>query len=116
MKLRKRFKAQAGSKEVLEKRCKVLQELCGKQRLEVDALRDDAFQSGLSRPQLTTNAMHVVCNWGVSASITDVSQCKTRISQSLIIQQSLVASHTLICIQHCMSLQGRASTDKKLVC
>ena len=82
MKLRKRLKAQAGSKEVLEKQCKALQELCGKQRLEVDALRDDASQSGPSQPQSTTNAMHVVCNKGVSASITDVSQCKTGISQS----------------------------------
>lgn len=46
MKLRKRFKAQAGSKEVLEKQCKALQELCGKQRLEVDALTVEASQSG----------------------------------------------------------------------
>ena len=53
MKLRKKFKAQTGSQQVLEKQCKALQELCGKQRLEVDALRDDASQSGQSCPLAT---------------------------------------------------------------
>ena len=42
VKLRKRFKALAGSKEALEKQSKALQELHAKQRLEMDGLRDDA--------------------------------------------------------------------------
>lgn len=63
VKLRKRFKAQAGSKGMVEKQCRTLQELCSKQRLEMDALRDGASQSGQcflnSQPQPTnTSCVH----------------------------------------------------------
>ena len=49
VKLRKRLKAEAGSKEGLEKQGKALQELCAKQRLQMDALTDAASQSGQLR-------------------------------------------------------------------
>ena len=76
VKLRKRFKAQTGSKEVLEKQCKALQELCGKQRLEMDALTDDASQSGQCCKRTDTfnhsqPTLHV-CNVEYCASIMQV--------------------------------------------
>ena len=46
VRLRKRYKAQSSANLVLEKQCKALQELCAKQRLDVDSLRDAASQSG----------------------------------------------------------------------
>ena len=57
VKLRKRFKALAGSKEALEKQGKALQELCAQQRLEMNALRDDASQSGQSQARSITTSM-----------------------------------------------------------
>lgn len=73
VKLRKRFKALAGSKEALEKQSKALQELCGKQRLEMDTLRDNASQSGQSHAQLpSTQGPTHVRNFSFDAGIADL--------------------------------------------
>ena len=65
VKLCKRSKALAGSQEALEKQGKALQELHGKQCLEMDALRDDASRSGQSHAPITTSARKqlFICFW-----------------------------------------------------
>jgi len=46
VKLRKKTRTLAASNQTLEERNKALQELCGKQRLELDDVREEASQSG----------------------------------------------------------------------
>ena len=44
IKLRKKFRAQLGTNQMLEKQCKTLQEIGNKQLLELNALKEDAFR------------------------------------------------------------------------
>ena len=69
MKLRKRFRAEAGSREGLQKQCKALQELCGRQRLEMDALMMLPSQVSFATVNYTNQLPVLVCNLGRDASL-----------------------------------------------
>ena len=47
--LRKKYKAQVGTNQKLEKQCKLLQEIGGKQLLELNTLKQDAFRERESK-------------------------------------------------------------------
>lgn len=50
VKLRKKYKGQVGTNQVMEKQVKTLQEIGNKQRLELESLQDASFRARQSSP------------------------------------------------------------------